>query len=83
MEQTEIYATFLKRLDEARDFEITNLETLEEFRVMFLGAKGITKELFNLFKQVDANDRKSYGEFLRRFKEVNEEKYEGFKQIFS
>lgn len=81
-ETTTFEAKFIEAVDAAQSFSITNTTELEEFRVKFLGVKGVLKDLFHELKQSDASDRKLYGEFIGKFKDISELKYSSFKDIF-
>src|SRR3954470_14143111 len=61
-------------------FEITNPQQLEEYRIKFLGAKGITKTLFGEMKNVPNEKKKEFGQVLNDFKQFAEAKYEEAKQ---
>ena len=47
----------------------------EEFRIKFLGTKGLVKTLMGEIKNISADQRKSAGQVLNDFKSVVEEKY--------
>ncbi len=66
--------------------EINNLNAadaaeLENYRIRFLGAKGIVKNLSAEMKNVPADQRKEAGQILNAFKNLAEEKYEVFKNL--
>lgn len=65
--------------------EIENLtpngaESLEAFRIRFLGTKGIVKNLFTEMKNVPAGKKKEFGQILNEFKQLAETRYENWKQ---
>lgn len=65
--------------------EIDNLipdgsESLEAFRIRFLGTKGIVKNLFTEMKNVPADKKRELGQVLNEFKQLAESKYENWKQ---
>ena len=65
--------------------EIENLtpngaESLEAYRIRFLGTKGILKNLFTEMKNVPAARKKEFGQILNEFKQLAESKYENWKQ---
>ncbi|HEU4471663.1 MAG TPA: phenylalanine--tRNA ligase subunit alpha [Flavisolibacter sp.] len=57
-------------------YEITNARQLEEFRIRFLGTKGITKALFGEMKQVPNEKKKEFGQVLNDFKQLAEARFE-------
>ena len=62
-------------------FTPANAAELEDYRIRFLGAKGIVKLIFGEMKNVPAEQRKEAGQLLNAFKVKAEEKYETFKHI--
>lgn len=52
---------------------------LENYRIRFLGAKGIVKDIAGEMKNVPAEQRKEAGQQLNAFKQLAEEKYQSFK----
>ena len=54
---------------------------LENYRIRFLGAKGIVKLLSAEIKDVPPEGRKAAGQVLNAFKQLAEEKYASFKDI--
>ena len=61
---------------EIEGYEISNPQQLEEFRIRFLGTKGITKSLFGEMKNVPNEKKKAFGQVLNEFKQAVEAKYE-------
>ena len=61
---------------EVEGFEISNPQQLEEFRIKFLGSKGITKSLFGEMKMVPPEKKKEFGQVLNDFKQLAEAKLE-------
>ncbi len=65
--------------------EIENLtpngnDSLEAFRIKFLGTKGIVKNLFTEMKNVPADKKKEVGQVLNDLKQLAESKYENWKK---
>jgi phenylalanyl-tRNA synthetase alpha chain len=71
-------ATYRKEIE---GYEIANPQQLEEYRIKFLGTKGILKSLFGEMKNVPAERRKEAGQVLNEFKQLAEAKYEEAKQL--
>lgn len=65
---------------EIEEYEIANSNQLEEFRIRFLGTKGITKTLFGEMKNVPNEKKKEFGQVLNEFKQLAEKKFETAKQ---
>ena len=61
---------------EIEEFQISNPQQLEEYRIKFLGSKGITKSIFGEIKNVPGEKRKEFGQVLNDFKQFAEEKFE-------
>jgi phenylalanyl-tRNA synthetase alpha chain len=61
---------------EIEGYNITNAKELEEFRIKFLGTKGITKSLFGEMKNVPGEKKKAFGQVLNEFKQFAETKFE-------
>ncbi|HEY0065813.1 MAG TPA: phenylalanine--tRNA ligase subunit alpha, partial [Flavisolibacter sp.] len=57
-------------------FAITNAQQLEEYRIKYLGSKGLVKSLFGEMKNVPADKRKDFGQVLNEFKQFAEARYE-------
>ena len=55
-------------------------ESLEAYRIKFLGTKGIMKNLFAEMKNVPNEKKKEFGQILNEFKQFAEAKYEDWKQ---
>ncbi|HEX4851147.1 MAG TPA: phenylalanine--tRNA ligase subunit alpha, partial [Puia sp.] len=58
-------------------------ESLEAYRIKFLGTKGIVKNLFGEMKNVPAEKKKEFGQILNEFKQLAESKYETWKEATS
>jgi len=59
---------------EAEAFQTDNKETLEQFRIKFLGSKGVLKDLFAEFKNVPNEQKKEFGLVINTLKNTAEEK---------
>lgn len=55
-------------LKEVESFSCQKAEELEQFRIKFLGKKGVMNDLFAAFKQVAPEQRKAIGQALNRLK---------------
>jgi phenylalanyl-tRNA synthetase alpha chain len=54
-------------------------ESLEAYRIKYLGTKGIVKNLFTEMKNVPVEKKKEFGQILNEFKQLAESKYETWK----
>lgn len=61
-------------IGEVSKFNATSKQEVEAFRIKYLGSKGILKDLFAEFKNVDAAMRKDFGQALNTLKNAAEEK---------
>ncbi|MEO5910191.1 MAG: phenylalanine--tRNA ligase subunit alpha [Pelobium sp.] len=68
---------------EIETFEPKTAEDLESFRIRFLGTKGIIKDLFDEFKEVSPEEKRTYGKVLNQFKQLAEAKFNDFKDSFT
>jgi phenylalanyl-tRNA synthetase alpha chain len=64
-------------------YSIPNTAALEEFRIHFLGSKGVVKELFSSLKTVPNEQKKEVGRLLNDLKIKAESKLEQFKETLS
>jgi phenylalanyl-tRNA synthetase alpha chain len=66
---------------EIEAIQISNTQELEEFRIKYLGTKGIVKNLFGEMKSVPAERKKEFGQVLNDFKQFTEAKFETAKEL--
>ena len=71
-------ATYRKEIEA---YEIANPQQLEEYRIKFLGTKGILKSLFGEMKNVPAERKKEAGQVLNEFKQLAEAKYNEAREV--
>lgn len=60
-------------------YNLPDATTLENYRIHFLGTKGIIRQLSTEMKNVAPTDRKEVGQLLNALKQLAEEKYEAHK----
>src|SRR5258705_11862160 len=65
---------------EIANFTAANTKEVEEFRIKFLGTKGIVKSIMGEMKSVPVDKKKEFGQILNDFKLFTEGKYEKLKQ---
>ncbi|CAA9196403.1 phenylalanine--tRNA ligase subunit alpha [Flavobacterium collinsii] len=63
-----------EHIEEAKAFNDKNKESLEQFRIKYLGSKGLLKELFTEFKNIPNDQKKDFGQVINTLKSVAEEK---------
>jgi phenylalanyl-tRNA synthetase alpha chain len=61
-------------------YSASTAEELENFRIKFLGTKGIIKNVMGEMKNVPAEKRKEFGLILNAFKVFTEEQFESLKE---
>lgn len=65
--------------NEVSAFSTANAKAVEEFRIKWLGTKGIVKEIMSEMKNVASENKKEAGQLLNEFKLFVENKYEELK----
>ena len=66
-------------IEEAEAFSTQSLKELEEFRIKFLGKKGLLNDLFASFKEVPNEQKKDFGQAINKLKSVAQEKVSSLK----
>jgi phenylalanyl-tRNA synthetase alpha chain len=61
-------------IHQINQFNETSSEKVEEFRIKYLGSKGVLKDLFTEFKEVDASLKKEIGQELNNLRVLATEK---------
>ncbi|MBB2151842.1 phenylalanine--tRNA ligase subunit alpha [Pedobacter gandavensis] len=64
---------------EINAFSTDSADELEQFRIRFLGTKGIIKDIFDEFKAVSPEEKRVLGKVLNEFKQLAEAKYQTLK----
>ncbi len=82
MNSDELMKRPLEMLEEIRAFEAKDAEELERFRLRFLGAKGLVKELSAAFRALPGDLKKEYGQRVNAVKKAAEEKVAAGRQRF-
>lgn len=65
--------------EELSDLEITE-QAIEEFRIKYLGKKGIIKQYFNQFGKVPKDRKKEFGQLMNSFKQEANQAVESLNQ---
>lgn len=66
-------------IQEVEQFATTQKEEIENFRIQYLGKKGILNDLFTHFKNVPNEEKKSFGQHLNELKNAVNEKLESLR----
>ncbi|RYG40677.1 MAG: phenylalanine--tRNA ligase subunit alpha, partial [Chitinophagaceae bacterium] len=66
--------------EEINAFSTDKADELEQFRIKFLGTKGIIKDVFDEFKAVSPEEKRTLGKVLNEFKQLAEAKYQLLKE---
>lgn len=61
---------------EIEQFAVSSAADVENFRLKFLVAKGVVKELFEEFKTVSSEEKRTLGKVLNEFKQLAEAKFQ-------
>lgn len=61
-------------------YTATGAEAAEQFRIAYLGTKGLVKSLMGEMKQVPADRKKEFGQILNEFKQFTEARYNALKE---
>ncbi len=69
-------------LDEINVLTPANADELEQFRIKYLGSKGMLKELFGFMPQIPGERKKDYGQLMNTLKAAAETKIETLKNSF-
>ncbi len=69
--------------NEISAFNTTDDKQVEEFRIKYLGTKGIVKAIMGEMRNVPVEKKKEFGQILNVFKQSAEAKYEMLKSLTS
>jgi phenylalanyl-tRNA synthetase alpha chain len=61
--------------EEITSFTATDADSLEQFRIRFLGVKGVVKAMMGEMKNVPVDQKKEFGQTMNGFKLLAEEKF--------
>ncbi|TWP22956.1 phenylalanine--tRNA ligase subunit alpha [Apibacter muscae] len=70
-------------LKEVEEFNPKNPEELENFRIKFLGKKGILNDLFQKFKEVPNDTKKEFGQQINHLKQLVNDKINSLKDNYN
>ncbi len=69
--------------EEINAFAASDQETVEAFRIKYLGTKGLVKQVMSEMKSVPNGNKKEFGRLLNEFKQFTENKFESLKAAIS
>ena len=76
----------LKQIEEhildVEKFEADSTESVEHFRIKYLGKKGVLNDLFLAFKNVPNEEKKAFGQALNKLKIKAQEKVDALQKHF-
>lgn len=73
--------TIQKTLAEVTAFSSENPQEIEEFRIKYLGKKGVLNKFFAEFKNVPADQKKEYGRAVNTLKQAAQDKITELKRV--
>ncbi|GIR22348.1 MAG: phenylalanine--tRNA ligase alpha subunit [Flavobacteriales bacterium] len=68
-----------KDIQEIQDFTSDSIAEIEEFRIKFLGKKGLLNSYFVEFKSLDSTEKKNAGRLLNELKNLAQQKVDNLK----
>lgn len=68
-----------KHIQEVKDFKADTPEAIENFRIKYLGKKGLLNQFFSDFKQVPDDQKKEFGQTINELKNQATEKVKSLK----
>jgi len=77
---TELLEQISNYKKEISAYQDTDAKAVEEFRIKYLGTKGVVKAIMGEMKNVPAEQKKEAGQLLNEFKQFVESKFEELRQ---
>ena len=68
-----------KHIAEVEAFKTSSKEEVENFRIKYLGKKGLLNDFFSEFKNVPNEQKKEFGQLVNKLKNITEEKVNSLK----
>ncbi len=72
-----------EHIAEVQQFTADNLETIEAFRIKYLGKKGLLNQFFGEFKNVPNGEKKEFGQVINELKQLATDKIASLKDSVS
>lgn len=73
----------IQLLQEVNAFKANSLDELEQFRIQYLGRKGLLQELFDGFKDLPGEQKRDVGQLLNQLKNAAQDKLNEYKDSFA
>lgn len=70
-----------KAIAEVENFNATRLQEVEEFRIQYLGKKGLLNQYFTAFKSVPNEQKKEFGQVVNQLKNAAQAKVDYLKNL--
>ena len=70
-----------QHIEDTKAFQTEDKSTLEEFRIKYLGSKGLLKDFFAEFKNVPNDQKKEFGQVVNELKNTAEEKVKTIQEV--
>ena len=70
-----------EHLNDIQNFRADSLEQIEAFRIKYLGSKGVLKQLFGAFKDVEPSLKREMGQSLNNLRNSATEKVNELKSL--
>ena len=67
---------------EVENFQADSIESVEHFRIKYLGKKGVLNNLFLVFKTVPNEEKKAFGQSLNNLKIKAQEKVDALQEFY-
>ncbi|HAH34749.1 MAG TPA: phenylalanine--tRNA ligase subunit alpha, partial [Flavobacteriaceae bacterium] len=68
-----------EHITQVEAFSATTLDQVEDFRIKYLGSKGLLKAFFAAFKEVSNDQKKEFGQAINTLKNAAQEKVNSLK----
>ncbi|WP_432412144.1 phenylalanine--tRNA ligase subunit alpha [Rasiella sp. SM2506] len=73
--------TIKKHIAEVEAFKATNPDEIEQFRIKYLGKKGLLNDFFAEFKNVPNDQKKEFGKTMNSLKNAAQDKVNSLKEV--
>lgn len=70
-------------ITEVENFTADQLDAVEQFRIKYLGKKGILNDFFSAFREIPNEDKKEFGQMVNTLKNKAQEKIDSLKEIIA
>jgi phenylalanyl-tRNA synthetase alpha chain len=70
-----------KHINEVEAFAATNPDEIEQFRIKYLGKKGLLNDFFAEFRKVPSDQKKEFGQTINTLKNAAQDKVNSLKEV--